>query len=76
MFGYGIALVGMIYYKLGYVQIKEHVNDAKQIWAKFGIGNPMIRRLAVICLCLFTALSLMAEVHTRHREPSVFHLSV
>lgn len=47
-FGYSIALGGMVYYKLGYDQIKGYAGEAGRQWADFGARKPVLRKLAVI----------------------------
>ncbi|KAM7208648.1 Triose-phosphate Transporter family domain containing protein [Naviculisporaceae sp. PSN 640] len=53
-FGYSLALCGMIYYKLGYEAIKGHLGDAGRQWADFGNRQPVLRRLSIIAMVLFT----------------------
>ncbi|KAM5360322.1 hypothetical protein ACJZ2D_013839 [Fusarium nematophilum] len=57
-FGYSIALGGMVYYKLGYEQIKNHLNDANRQWAEFGARKPILRKLAVIIFTAFLIFTL------------------
>ena len=55
-FGYSIALGGMVYYRLGYDQIKSYAQDAGRQWAEFGSARPALRRLVVLamfCMTLF-----------------------
>jgi hypothetical protein len=58
-FGYGIALCGMIYYKLGYEAIKGYAAEAGRQWAEFGNRQPVLRRLSVIALVLMTLFVLL-----------------
>lgn len=44
-FGYSIALGGMVYYKLGYEQIKGHIKEASRRWAALGIQSPTFQKL-------------------------------
>ena len=53
-FGYSIALGGMVYYKLGYEQIRGHVGDARRQWAEFGNRKPVLRKLIIIIGSVFT----------------------
>lgn len=48
LFGYTIALGGLIYYKLGGEKIREYSQQASRQWAEFGAANPAKRRLVVI----------------------------
>ena len=58
-FGYSIALCGMVYYKLGYEAIKGYTGEAGRQWADFGNRQPVLRRVAVIVLALFTIIVLL-----------------
>ena len=49
-FGYGIALSGMVYYKLGYEALKNYVTDANRQWAEFGANRPAVRKIVVIAI--------------------------
>ncbi|KAK3314987.1 triose-phosphate transporter family-domain-containing protein [Apodospora peruviana] len=53
-FGYSIALGGMVYYKLGYEQLKGYADEAGRQWADFGNRKPVLRRLSIIALVLLT----------------------
>ena len=52
-FGYSIALGGMVYYKLGYEQIKGYLGEASRQWAEFGRSKPVLRKLSVIIMSAF-----------------------
>ncbi|KAK7724032.1 hypothetical protein SLS64_000366 [Diaporthe eres] len=47
-FGYSIALAGMVYYKLGYDQLKGYADEAGRQWAEFGNNRPALRKIIVI----------------------------
>jgi hypothetical protein len=57
-FGYSIALGGMVYYKLGYDQIKGYVGDASRQWAEFGNRKPILRKISIILLSAFVLFAL------------------
>ena len=59
--GYSIALGGMIYYKLGYDQIKGYTSEAGRRWAEFGANKPILRKLSIIILALFIFLALLGS---------------
>lgn len=62
-FGYSIALIGMIYYKLGADKIKEYANQANRTWAEYGATRPGQRRAVVvgaIILAIFLLFGTMA----------------
>jgi drug/metabolite transporter (DMT)-like permease len=58
-FGYSIALGGMVYYKLGYEQIKNYAGEAGRQWAEFGNNRPVLRKVSVIVLVVFTLFFLL-----------------
>ncbi|KAJ3472476.1 hypothetical protein NLG97_g10957 [Lecanicillium saksenae] len=57
-FGYSIALGGMVYYKLGYDQIKGYAGEAARHWAEFGARKPILRKLSIIVMVFFTIVLL------------------
>jgi drug/metabolite transporter (DMT)-like permease len=57
-FGYSIALGGMVYYKLGYEQIKGHIADANRQWADFGARKPVLRKVTVLVATAFLIFTL------------------
>jgi hypothetical protein len=61
-FGYSIALGGMVYYKLGFEALKGYAGDAGRQWAEFGNSRPVLRKISVIVLVLFTILFLLGGV--------------
>jgi drug/metabolite transporter (DMT)-like permease len=58
-FGYGIALAGMMYYKLGAEQLKGYFNQAGMRWAEFGVQRPALRKIVVFGLVLLTFFLLL-----------------
>ncbi|KAK7422141.1 hypothetical protein QQX98_001885 [Neonectria punicea] len=72
-FGYSIALGGMVYYKLGYEQIKGHLSDANRQWAEFGARKPVLRKLTIIvatAFLIFTLFGGLAPSYTPEYDPS------
>lgn len=61
-FGYSVALGGMVYYKLGYEQLKGYASDAGRQWAEFGNSRPVLRKISIIVLVVFTLLFLVGGV--------------
>ena len=49
-FGYSIALGGMVYYKLGYEQLKGYIAEGSRQWAEFGYRKPILRKVTVIIM--------------------------
>ena len=59
-FGYTIALGGMVYYKLGYEQIKGYVGEVSRHWAEIGARKPILRKLSIIVMIFFTVALLFS----------------
>ena len=65
-FGYGIALSGLIYYKLGVDQIKQYTSQGMMAWSEFGLQRPALRKLiiaAIALIGLFTLLGVAAPTY-------------
>ena len=58
-FGYSIALVGLIYYKLGAAQMKSAVSDSRRSWAEFGQKHPIMKKLIIFGSVLLLILVVM-----------------
>jgi hypothetical protein len=58
-FGYTIALGGLLYYKLGADQLKQHIGHLGRSWTEFGTTRPVARKLLVFGLVIFTVLVLL-----------------
>ncbi|KAK5040553.1 hypothetical protein LTS07_001051 [Exophiala sideris] len=58
-FGYGLALSGLIYYKLGAEQLKGYLQQGSQRWAEFGVQSPNMRRVVTLGLVIITILALL-----------------
>lgn len=71
-FGYGIALCGMVYYKLGYEQIKGYAGEAGRQWAEFGVARPAVRKAIVIAsVLLFIVLLFGGLAPSSYTSPYV-----
>ncbi|KAF4126311.1 Triose-phosphate Transporter family [Geosmithia morbida] len=71
-FGYSIALGGMVYYKLGYEQLKGHIGDLNRSWAEFGARKPVLRKLTIIigsAFVLFTLFGGLAPTYAPEYDP-------
>ncbi|KAH7155070.1 triose-phosphate transporter family-domain-containing protein [Dactylonectria estremocensis] len=78
-FGYSIALGGMVYYKLGYEQLKGHIMDANRQWAEFGARKPVLRKLTIIvatAFLIFTMFGGLAPSYAPEYDPSKIHNEV
>lgn len=58
-FGYSIALVGMIYYKLGAEAFKGYLSNGRRHWAEYGQARPAQRKIVITVLILLTLFILM-----------------
>jgi len=58
-FGYGIALAGLLYYKLGGDKMKEVVSDSQRAWAEYGNRSPVMRKVLTFVLVLVTVFMLL-----------------
>lgn len=65
-FGYSIALSGMVYFKLGYDNLKKYAMEANRQWAEFGATRPALRKIIIIgsaMLFLFVVLGGLAPTY-------------
>lgn len=62
-FGYSLALLGLVYYKLGGDKIREYTGQANRAWAEYGSNRPVQRRFVIfgaIALIFFLFIGSMA----------------
>lgn len=59
-FGYGIALCGMVYYKLGYETLKTYLAESGRKWAEFGATRPALRKIIIAGGVGFVFLTLLS----------------
>jgi drug/metabolite transporter (DMT)-like permease len=52
-FGYAIALGGMVYYKLGFDQLRGYIGEGNRQWAEFGANKPILRKVVIFAGCAF-----------------------
>lgn len=52
----------MVYYKLGYDQLKGYIGEAGRQWAEFGARKPVLRKLAIIVLSAFVLFALFGSL--------------
>jgi len=72
-FGYGIALGGMVYFKLGYDKIKAYTGQGVRQWGEFGARKPITRKLVVIISSVFGLMLLfggLAPSYVPDYDPS------
>ncbi|PYH82827.1 UDP-galf transporter [Aspergillus uvarum CBS 121591] len=73
-FGYSIALVGLVYYKLGGDKIKEYAGQANRAWAEYGVTHPAQRKFIIIgagLLIFFLLMGSMAPSYAPEQVASV-----
>lgn len=66
VFGYSIALAGLIYFKLGAETLKAKFSDAGRAWADYGVRHPALRKVIV-----FVGMLLLAIIVLVGLAPSV-----
>jgi hypothetical protein len=54
MFGYSIALLGMLWFKFGKEKIKEYLSQGSRAWAEFGTTRPAMRKVLIFGLVVVT----------------------
>jgi len=62
-FGYGIALSGLVYYKLGSDKLKEYLGQGGRQWSEYGAKHPAMKKLiifAMVLVVLFVVLGGLA----------------
>jgi hypothetical protein len=62
IFGYSIALAGMLWFKLGPEKLKETLSNISRSWAEFGASKPVLRKLLVLSLVVVTLFVLIGGV--------------
>lgn len=73
MFGYGIALCGLVYYKLGAQRIKDYVAEGKRSWDDYGQRQPVMRKVIVfglVLLGIFLVITGLTPRITTEYDPS------
>lgn len=63
MFGYSIALSGLVYYKLGAEKLKEYISQGGRSWSEYGSTNPVMKKViiaGVVILFVFILLGGLA----------------
>ena len=77
-FGYSIALGGLVYYKLGAEQLKQHISTAGQQWSAFGVKHSALRKATLfggLLLVLFLVLGGLAPRYSSNLRPTLSYLS-
>ncbi|KAL4962338.1 UDP-galactofuranose transporter [Aspergillus stella-maris] len=70
-FGYSIALIGLVYYKLGGDKIKEYTSQANRAWAEYGATHPAQRRFVIIGAALLSFFLLVGSMAPSYAPESV-----
>ncbi|RFU34605.1 hypothetical protein B7463_g1752, partial [Scytalidium lignicola] len=69
VFGYGIALSGLVYYKLGAETLKGYFSEIGRQWAEFGSRRPVLRKLVVFVAVLFGIFVLLGGFAPGYADP-------
>ncbi|KAJ6096227.1 sugar phosphate/phosphate translocator [Penicillium sp. IBT 16267x] len=73
-FGYSVALIGLVYYKLGGDKIREYTGQAGRAWAEYGNARPAQRKFVIfgaIVLILFLFIGTMAPGYAPESVKSI-----
>jgi hypothetical protein len=73
IFGYGIALMGMLYYKLGADSFKNAFTEGSRRWSEYGVMHPAQRKILVFGLVILTLFILLGGLAPQvgYQYPSV-----
>ncbi len=75
MFGYSIALGGLVYYKLGAEKLKEYFSQGGRAWADYGVRHPVLRKMMIfvgILLFVFLLLGGLAPTYAPDYDPKAY----
>ena len=61
-FGYGIALCGLVYFKLGADTLKAQFSEANRQWAEYGAKRPAMRKVIVFGIILLVIIALLGGI--------------
>ena len=75
-FGYGIALCGLLYYKLGTEQLKQYMGQLGRSWSEFGVQRPAMRKAVVFLTILLTVFVLLGGLAPTFAPESTKSLKV
>ncbi|KAJ5643662.1 sugar phosphate/phosphate translocator [Penicillium longicatenatum] len=73
-FGYSVALVGLVYYKLGGEKIREYTGQAGRAWAEYGNARPAQRKFVIFgaaVLIFFLFIGTMAPGYAPESVKSI-----
>jgi preprotein translocase subunit SecG len=62
----------MVYYKLGYEQLKGYIADGNRQWAEFGARKPVLRKVTIIvasAFIIFTVFGGLAPTYAPEYDP-------
>jgi hypothetical protein len=74
-FGYSIAIVGMLYYKLGQKELKPYIAEASRRWSEFGANRPALRKLLIVGIfitAIILLLSSLAPTYAPGYDPAIY----
>lgn len=62
MFGYAIALLGMLWFKFGKEKIKEYLAQGSRSWAEFGTNRPAMRKVLILGVVVISVFLLLGRL--------------
>jgi hypothetical protein len=74
-FGYSIAILGMLYYKLGQKELKPYIAEAGRRWSEFGANRPVLRKLLVIGAIFTTVIIVLGGLAPTYAPEYVSNVS-
>ncbi|GIK01695.1 hypothetical protein Aspvir_005733 [Aspergillus viridinutans] len=70
-FGYSIALIGLVYYKLGGDKLREYAGQANRSWAEYGANHPAQRKSIIIGALVLIFFLLIGSMAPSYAPESV-----
>lgn len=61
-FGYSIALMGLIYFKLGAETLRAQFSEGNRQWAEYGAKHPAMRKVIVFGIILLIVFALLGGI--------------
>ena len=61
-FGYSIALMGLIYFKLGAETLRAQFSEGNRQWAEYGAKHPAMRKVIVFGIVLLIVFALLGGI--------------
>lgn len=62
MFGYTIALGGLVYYKLGAENLKQYLGEGNRQWSEYGAKHPAMKKCLIFGGVIFVLFVVLGGV--------------